>query len=393
MTDRPVAAPEAAFSLLDDPLVRLQRALRLMPRGSFAAPRRAMLYAALAWLPIMVWAVVTGRLAVGGWTTAVMHHLELHVRCLVALPLLVFSEPLADRVMNAIVRNFPASGLIHAGDQRRFGDIVASVERLRDSRLAWGLLAALVLATTWLTSRQPLDAGLDPLEWSSADGGVGFGRAWALFVVRPLFLLLALAWLWRLLLTWVLFARIARLELQLVPSHPDRTGGLGFVQLHPAGFSLVVLTMSSVVCASVAEQVAENGVPLAQFQAPLVTLVVLLVVLFLLPLTAFGRQLRRTRMLARFQYGTLAGRHVRGLHRRWVEGLEVEDAAILDAPEIGPAADVATLYDLTTRMRPLPIGLQPILAVVLPAVAPLLPVATLEIPLKDILMKVLGMLT
>ena len=98
-------------------------------------------------------------------------------------------------------------------------------------------------------------------------------------------------------------------------------------------------------------------------------------------------------MLARFQYGTLAGRHVRGLHRRWVEGLEVEDAAILDAPEIGPAADVATLYDLTTRMRPLPIGLQPILAVVLPAVAPLLPVATLEIPLKEILSKVLGMLT
>jgi len=31
--------------------------------------------------------------------------------------------------------------------------------------------------------------------------------------------------------------------------------------------------------------------------------------------------------------------------------------------------------------------------VLLPAVAPLLPVATLEIPLKDILAKVLGMLT
>jgi hypothetical protein len=84
---------------------------------------------------------------------------------------------------------------------------------------------------------------------------------------------------------------------------------------------------------------------------------------------------------------------VRGLHQRWVEGRAVEDAAILDAPEIGPAADVATLYELATRMRTLPIGLQPILAVLVPAIAPLLPVATIEIPLKEILAKVLGMLT
>jgi hypothetical protein len=44
-------------------------------------------------------------------------------------------------------------------------------------------------------------------------------------------------------------------------------------------------------------------------------------------------------------------------------------------------------------MRPLPLSLQPLLAVVIPAVVPLLPVATLEIPLRDILSKVLGMLT
>jgi hypothetical protein len=137
----------------------------------------------------------------------------------------------------------------------------------------------------------------------------------------------------------------------------------------------------------------EEHMRLEQFQGPLIALVVLLVVLALCPLTAFGQKLRRVRMRGRFQYGTLAGRHVRGLHERWVEGRTVEDDAILDAPEIGPAADVATLYELATRMRPLPIGLQPILAALLPAAAPLLPVASLEIPLKDILTKILGMLT
>jgi len=385
VTDRPVAAPEAAFSLLDDPLMRLLRALRLAPRQGFRAPGRALMVAAISWLPIAVWAAATGRLGELAWSGGAVRHIELHVRCLLALPLLVLSEPMADRVVGAIVANFPASGLILPGDRSAFEVVLASTRRLRDSRLVWGVLAAIVLISTLLGSARPLD----PESATSS----GFGHAWSTFVVRPMFLALLLAWIWRLILTWILFRRIARLDLQLVPSHPDHVGGLGFVQLQPAGFSLVVFTLSGVVCASVAQQIVEQHLHLASFQGPLVALVVLLVVFFLCPLTAFGPSLRRTRMRGRFQYGTLAGRHVRGLHMRWVEGRTVEDDAILDAPEIGPAADVATLYELATRMRPLPLGLQPLMAVVIPAVIPLLPVATLEIPLKDILSKVLGMLT
>jgi hypothetical protein len=385
VTDRPVAAPEPAFSLLDDPLMRLLRTLRLAPRQGFMAPGRGLLLAVISWVPIAVWAAATGRLGELTWGDGVVRHIEFHVRCLLALPLFVLSEPIANRVVGAIVDNFPVSGLIRAADQPAFDGVVASTRRLRDSRLVWGLLAGIVVISTLLGSSLPLDP-----ESATANG---FGHAWSTFVVRPLFLIMLLAWIWRLVLTWILFVRIARLDLQLVPSHPDRVGGLGFVQLQPAGFSLVVFTLSGVVCASVAQQIVEQHLHLASFQGPLVALVVLLVVFFLCPLTAFGSGLRRTRMRGRFQYGTLAGRHVRGLHQRWVEGKTVEDDAILAAPEIGPAADVATLYELATRMRPLPLSLQPLLAVVIPAVIPLLPVATLEIPLKEILSKVLGMLT
>jgi hypothetical protein len=385
VTDRPAAAPDPAFSLLDDPLMRLLRTLRLAPRVGFRAPGRAALIAALSWLPIAGWAAATHRLGELAFRDGVIQNIGLHVRCLLALPLFVLSEPLADRIMNAIVANFPVSGLVRDVDRPVFDRVIATTKRLRDSRLVWGVLAAIVALSVALGAGRPLDAAV------SAAGG--FGRVWTTFVVRPLFLIQLLAWLWRLALTWILFARIARLDLQLVPSHPDRVGGLGFVQLMPVAFSLVVLSLSGVVCASVAQQIVEEHLLLVQFKGPLIALVVLLVVLFLCPLTAFGPLLRRTRMLGRFQYGTLAGRHVRGLHQRWVEGRAVEDAAILDAPEIGPAADVATLYELATRMRTLPIGLQPILAVLVPAIAPLLPVATIEIPLKEILAKVLGMLT
>src|SRR5262245_32433737 len=261
VTDRPAAAPVHTFSLLDDPLMRLLRALRLAPREGFHAPGRGLLAVVVTWVPIMVWAAATGQLAGMAWAGGAVHHLEMHVRCLVAIPLLIFSEPIADRLIGAIVDNFPVSGLIRDEDEPAFDRAVASVKGLRDSKLAWGLIVALVTLTTLVSSRSPMDAAVVA---TSPDAG-GFGSRWAMFVVRPLFLLMVFAWVWRLVLTWILFVRIARLDLQLVPSHPDKVGGLGFVQLQPAAFSLVVFTISGVVCASVAEQIVEQHLHLAQF--------------------------------------------------------------------------------------------------------------------------------
>ena len=56
---------------------------------------------------------------------------------------------------------------------------------------------------------------------------------WYLYVARPDYLTLALAWLWRIVLAFVLFKRLAALPLLLVPTHPDRVGGLGFLESIP----------------------------------------------------------------------------------------------------------------------------------------------------------------
>jgi hypothetical protein len=58
-----VRAPDPSFSLLDDPLLRLQRALRLAPREGFGAPLRALCIALFTWVPIILWAALTGHLA------------------------------------------------------------------------------------------------------------------------------------------------------------------------------------------------------------------------------------------------------------------------------------------------------------------------------------------
>ena len=392
MNDRAVSGRLPAFSLLDDPMLRLQRFLRLAPAEGFGAPRRAIFFVFVTWVPVVVWAAATGRLGPADWHDALVQHLALHVRCLLAIPLLVLSAPLADRILRVIVANFTEAGLVPDEELDRYAHVIRSVERWRDSRLIWGLIAGIAVAISLAAHRAITGEEADVLRWGASAGRFDFGAIWTLDVARPLFMLMQLAWLWRLVLTGMLFNGLSKLDLRLIPSHPDRVGGLGFIELVPAAFGLVILALSSVGCSSVAQQMLVHGVSLDAMKVPLGGLVVLLALLFLSPLMWFSRSLRRVRLRGRLQYGALAGRHVGGLHQRWIEGREVKDDAVLSAPEIGPAADVATLYGLATGMRAIPIGLRSLLGVLLPALAPVLVVATLEVPLKDILLKVVGML-
>ena len=392
MNDRAVLAKSPAFSLLDDPLLRLQRFLRLAPPEGFGAPRRAVFFALACWLPVVAWAAATGGLAPANWRDALVDHLGLHVRCLLAIPLLVLSGPFTDRVLRVIVANFAEAGLVNDEELDRYAAVVRSIERWRDSRLAWAVIAGIAVLVTVATNRALTHEDLEALGWSAAADRLDFGTLWALYVVRPLFMLMQLAWLWRLVLTGMLFRGLSKLDLRLIPSHPDRIGGLGFIELVPAAFGLVIFSMSSVACSSAARQILVHGARLDDMKIQLGGLVVLLALLFLSPLLPFSRSLRHVRLRGRLQYGGLAGRHVGGLHRRWIEGREVEDDAVLSAPEIGPAADVATLYGLATGMRTIPIGLRSLIGVLVPAIVPVLVVATLEVPLTEILLKVIGML-
>ena len=386
--DLPVDAADPGFSLIQDPVLRLQRQLRVCRRDGFSAVRRALVLVAVSWLPIMIWAAMTGHLDPSAQDDSLMRHLGVHIRCLIGIPMLILSEPLAERVMRIVVGNFVVSGLIREEDHSAFARMVRSVERLRDSKVAWMLILALTALTTVLSRRAWLTEDADALVWGVSPSVLDFGGTWALYVVRPLFLFLLLSWLWRLILTWILFRRISRMDLQLVPSHPDKVGGIGFVRLHSIAFSLVVFAVSAVACASVGHQMLVHQGRLEQFQGLLILLVVLLVGLFMSPLTAFAARLRRTSIRAQFEYGTLAGRHVRALHRRWVDGKVLEDD-ILSAPEIGPAADVATLYGMGTSMQVMPAGKMQIASILVPALVPVLFVVSLEIPIRDILLKLL----
>jgi hypothetical protein len=211
-------------------------------------------------------------------------------------------------------------------------------------------------------------------------------------VARPIFLALISAWLWRLVLLFLLLKRIAALDLAIVPTHPDRAGGLGFLEKLPMAFSLFAFAISAVVASRLAHEVIYHDVHVQSLKLLVAVFLIVLVLLCLAPLLVFIPTLAEAKRRAMLEYSILVGEHGRLVRRRWILRETLDDQSLLDAPEIGPVADTLSLYSAVASMRVLPIGKSAVLAVALPAAIPMLALFAIEVLVKDLLLKILGTL-
>jgi hypothetical protein len=214
---------------------------------------------------------------------------------------------------------------------------------------------------------------------------MGFGALWFLYVGRPIYLMLLIGWVWRVILMILLFRGIAGLDLVIVPTHPDRAGGLGFLERTPKAFAPVALAAGAVLAAGWAHDVVYHGVSAQSMQLPMAAFVVSALLVFLSPLLVFAGPLLKAKKQALLDYGALIGRHGRLVRERWIEGREVKEDAILSAPELGPVADTTSLYEAVKRMRIVPLGKASIAPILLAAAIPMIAVFAIQVPVKGIL--------
>jgi hypothetical protein len=339
--------------------------------------------ALLSWLPIQVWALSQGRLLPGRVSEPLLYHSGIPVLCLVAIPLLVLGEPFCQRVFWQLLPQFPAQGILVGAQVSRFDLILTRMARLRDHPL---VLVGIGVATALITMTPP---GKDALSWAREGlPSLGFGGLWFVWVARPIYGALLLRWCWRLLVVTLLFVAVCRLGLQLVPNHPDRSMGLGFLELLPEAFAPMALAMSSVACAFWTHQLLHHDRELMQLRLPFLVFVCAVTLLLLAPLLVFVPPMLRARRRALLDYGALVAAHGRLVHRRWIEAAPVESSALLEAPELGPSVDVGSLYQAVWMARRSPISRLVLVKVLLPLLLPAVLGLTSRFPLSEMLLNV-----
>jgi len=365
-----------------------QQSVGLIPRGGgLGIGRRAVFWTALAWLPIAVWAWWAGRALPeqGQVAEPLLQHFGVHARLLVGIPLLILAQAFAQKIMARLIPQFVRSGIVRPADVPGFHRILDRTVRLRSATLPWVIIIGLAFAWAF-TGTVTLRA--HELLWAAEDAAapsLGFGGWWYVYVGRPIFIVLLLGWLWRLVLLTITLKRIAGLDLAIVPTHPDRAGGLGFVERFPAAFSIVAFVSAMVISGGWGHDAEFHGLDVHTLFPMMAAALVIALVVYLAPYLVFSGPLGRAKKQALLDYGALVARHGAGVRDKWILGDAKVDDPLLAAPEIGPVADTISLYEAVRRMRPVPLGKTAALAIAVPVLIPFLAVLAIQIPIKDLL--------
>ena len=135
----------ADFSLvLGGPLYQLLRRAHLSDGALQLQRRRIVVITLMAWLPLLVLSALGGQLLGGGVAVPFLMDADVHVRFLVAMPLLVAAELVVHQRMRILARTFRARSLVTGEASARFDAAIESAYRLRNSVSAELALIAFV---------------------------------------------------------------------------------------------------------------------------------------------------------------------------------------------------------------------------------------------------------
>src|SRR5204862_1216499 len=134
---------------------------------------------------------------------------------------------------------------------------------------------------------------------------------WFGCVSLPLFQFILLRWYFRLFI-WARFLwHVSRIELKLVPTHPDRCGGLEFLASVCTAFAPVLLAQGALLAGTLANQIFYAGAKLSQFKVEIIAMLAVALFAVLGPLLVFIPVLGHAKRVGLREYGSLAQRYVR----------------------------------------------------------------------------------
>jgi hypothetical protein len=378
------------FSLVQGgPLFRLERRAHLADDGLELARRRIVAITALAWLPLLALSALNGR----AWGTPAelpfLLDISTHVRLLLALPLLILAEPIVHRRLRLVARQFLERDLISPASQARFDAAMASALRLRNSALAEVLLLALVYAVfagmIWPQFRLVSE---NVSSWygdtSGGDWHVNAAGRWRLYASLPLFQFILLRWYYRIFIWIRLLWQVSRCELSLVPTHPDRVGGLGFLAVTPMAFAPLLAAHGVVLAGLIANRIFFHGAKLTDYKDEIGVMAVFALLLVLGPLLFFMAKLAAAKRMGLREYGNLAQRYVREFDAKWLRGGAGGGEALVGSADIQSLADLGNSFELVRSMRFAPITRSAVLQLLVITLLPVAPLVLTMLPLREI---------
>ena len=379
--------PEDFSLVLGGPLFQLLRKAHLEGGALELLPRRIIASVVLTWFPLLIFSILSG--VVGGvGRVAFFRDIEVHARFLVALPILIAAELLVNSRMRTAVRRFIEWRIVLPEQRPLFHKAIDSALKIRNSVFVELALIAVVYTVGLLVWSSRTELGLRT--WYALPGSrwnltpAGY---WYVFVSLPLFQFILLRWYVRLLIWFRFLWQVNRIELNLIPTHPDRCGGLSFLGKSSYAFAPILFAQGAILAGVVADRVLYRGETLQSFRFQIGGFIVFFVVVVVAPLLMFSLRMAQAKRKGLADYGLLAQRYVENFDQKWVRE-SLPSAELLGTGDIQSLADLGNSYQVIREMRIVPFGLQDISRLAIATAAPLSPLLLTIFSFEELMIRI-----
>jgi hypothetical protein len=391
MIVKPETGQSEDFSLvLGGPLYQLLLRSKLIqpPFGNLGW--RIGVITALAWLPLVPLTVFSGRFA-GGVLVPFLYDFEVHTRLLFSLPLMILAEMVVHIRMRAIAAQFVERQIITESVRPAFNTVLSSAMRLRNSLAAEiAILLLVLLAGPWIwRGAHALQADTWYATVTGASLSPTSAGRWYAFVSVPVFEFIVLRWYYRIFIWCRLLFQVSRLDLNLVPLHPDRCCGLGFLGNVASAFAPLLIAHSGLVAGFIANRILHEGATFPDYKFELVGMAVFLLVIVLGPLCVFSPKLNGARLAGLRAYGRLASDYVVGFAGKWTRGAAPEVEPLLGSADIQSLADLDNSFAIVREMKLVPFGKETIVRFIVIIALPVAPLALTMFSLEELLKRLI----
>lgn len=339
---------------------------------------------------VPLWCVMAGLAAIDGDADHLftLSAVGAHVRLLLVIPLLFFCESLLAPRMAAFVATIVRSGVVPRAELPEFKGVITGAARLRDAPVAE---AACIVAAMLLPVVAPwMHLSGQTTLFNPADAAAGMSDLWYDLVCMTVFRFLVFRWLWRLAVWTYILWRLARLDLWLSPIHPDRAGGLGYLDVVQFHFLPLVAGISIIQAAGLAEEFAAKSAPFESIYPAFAIVMVLGAALVLGPPLVLTPKLWSCRVAGISEYGELASRYVGDFERKWMRPNSEAEEPLLGTASIQSLADLSTSVGIVRDMRVATISLRLLVGLFVASLAPILPLLLFAYPAADLLQRLIA---
>jgi len=373
------------------PAYRFMQRVGVIQGEGPSVERRIVVSIAVTWVPLLVFAFLDGRALGPTPRESMLLDFATYARFFLAVPLLMIADRVVGPRLTAAGLRFIRDGFVGQSDLSKFSTAVARVKQRREALTPELIIAGIAFFGAWYLSVDQWYVG-GTSSWKSltlSSGGISLAGVWHQCFAIPFLQFLFLRWIWRLAI-WTLFLyEMTTLDLNLVVTHADQAGGLGFLGTAHTFLGIFSFAMGAIVSADAAFRIYFEAATIESFELIFIFCIVLNEIIFVGPLLVFLPALFHARLEGLRQYSVLTNQYNRAFHERWVKNEPLTQEPLLGTADIQSLADLGNSFDRVRAMRDFPFGTRLILQIAVMSALPALPLLLLVMPLTQIL-KVLG---